>query len=246
MEEWYIEKLFRSLDLYCVEDVLRYINLKEEEVWSLKKQLEDSRKEKGKISFIERWKLKISQEEMSKQIKEITESLNTCQTYFSYLVKFSPKLLLEYISLIVKEHEEYPFVTFFNVSTSEYESMNQMLRTYMTKFITNNPADLFRKYCSDSWEEYHLLLPEVLNGYYRKNSQPYLCFPKGKKVSVLDLEKGGILSSKLSAFPYLEEEMKKLVNYRMSHYDLGQKAVLQVLIDEKQNGQKVYQKDFMS
>ena len=37
--------------------------------------------------------------------------------------------------------------------------------------------------------------------------------------------------------------MKKLVNYRMSHFELSQKEVLQRIIDEKQNSQKVYRKD---
>ena len=245
-----MERFFRKLNLYCLEDVLQYINSNKimcSSTETLKDSINDSIQGVTHISLMEtlfeRRKLKKSVRGMSQKIKETTESIENCQCYLNELAKFSPKLLLEYISLIVNEHESLPFVTYFNVSTSIYESMNQLLRTYMANFVTNNPNDLFRNYCSDKWKEYHLLLPEVLGGSWRMESQPYLCFPKGGKVPVLDFERGGVLSSKLSAFPYLEEEMKKLVNYRMSHFELSQKEVLQRIIDEKQNSQKVYRKD---
>lgn len=245
-----IEQFFRSLNLYCLEDVLHYIESNENKNFDtelLRNSIDDSIQGVTHISLIgtliERRKLKNSVKGMSQKIQESTESIETCRSYLNELGKFSPKLLLEYISLIVNEHEQLPFVTYFNVSTGNYESMNQMLRTYMANFVTNNPNDFFRNYCSDQWIEYHLLLPEALEGNWRTEPQPYLCFPKGKKVSVLDFEQGGILSSKLSAFPYLEEEMKKLVNYRMIHSELSQKEVLQQMIDEKQNSQKVYRKD---
>lgn len=245
-----IEQFFRSLDLYCLEDVLHYIDSNENmcsDTELLRSSINDSIEGVTYTSFIEtlieRRALKNSVRGMSQKIQDVTESVETCRTYLNELGKFSPKLLLEYISLIVNEHEQLPFVTYFNVSTSIYESMNQMLRIYMANFVTNNPNDFFRNYCSDKWGEYHLLLPEALKGNWRTEFQPYLCFPKGKKVSVLDFEQGGILSSELSVFPYLEEEMKKLVNYRMIHSELSQKEVLQHMIDEKQNSQKVYQKN---
>ncbi len=176
-------------------------------------------------------------QKLGSEVLKIEDDTHFIEIYeaFLHIIKFSPKLLLEYLQFYIQKHEQNDYQLFEDVFVGENESLNQMIRGYMVKH-TNQQSYLFRNYCHDRYEHYHVLLPTSFNEKDGNlttgdsTSFPVLCFPCQKKVSVLDLD--GHLAPKFKELPYLETAIKYLVNYRIQHPEFTQKQCLENLINE--------------
>jgi len=238
----YVKNL-QNLGISSIDDAVTYLNKADEmEKPALYlKQLRDDLD--GKYSW---WEMISKRKEYRRLRAEVLKRNNDTHfteltDSFSHVVEFSPKLLMQYLQPHIEDYEENTYQLFEDVFVSKNKSLNQMIREYMVGY-TNDRRFLFKNYCVDGQENHHLLLPTSFNGVENHSttgdsiSFPVLCLPSKKKVAVLNLQ--GHLTSEFKEFPYLEETMKKLVNYRIQHPELTQKQCLESLINEE--SPKVY------
>jgi len=234
----YVKNL-QNLGINNIDDAVTYLNKiadeMEEPTLSFKKVCDDL---DGECSW---WEIICKRKEQRRLRAEVLKRNNDTHfteltDSFSHVVEFSPKLLIQYLQPHIEDYEENTYQLFEDVFVGKNESLNQMIRKYMVGH-TNDERFLFKNYCDDGQGNYHLLLPTSFNGEEDHSttgesiSFPVLCLPSQKKVSVLDMS--GHLTSEFKEFPYLEETMKKLVNYRIQHPELTQEQCLESLINEE-------------
>lgn len=232
-------KRFSNLNIFRAEDAFLYTKWKSEELIALS-ALDDQLNDEiatGSFSFTEKRRMKKEGEQRGENISNLCDEFMSLELALAHLVRFSPKLLLEYVFVCMENEGKNSYEFFENVYFGEFESANQTVRQYMAQ-LTKNPRLLLKRYCNDEYMYYHMILPTSVGEF--EDSVSALCFPRRKKVFVLD--DNFKLSKEFQDFPYLEPAMRELVTYRFDHPDLTQKEVLIECIQKKREeiGAKTY------
>lgn len=175
-------------------------------------------------------------------IYKLREQLEDCLEFYHWVTTYKAGMLIKYFDSVINKAQDNSYYLSMEVTNKDGTLVNQKIINYLRNF-GDDPLLSFSDFCDDKEESYHILLPKenyiksLISSGKSICEIPVMCFPKGKKISVMDND-GNVLEQ-FKMFPGLEDAILKLVEYGIKNDELGKKEfVFQV---SEQVGSENYQ-----